>query len=100
MDASTLKQAQALLNVKGKPGSLRTKAQKLRYDIQRGAVKYLHVSVLVGFDPIKQLFMRTPIGKGATAKAAVKNPNPIGRRRRAQQRFERAANEELARAAL
>ena len=44
-----------------------TKSQKLTKDIQRGAVKYLHVSVLVSRD-VEGRAMRTPRGHGVTAR--------------------------------
>lgn len=44
-----------------------TKSQKLRRDIQADKVRYLHVSVQTAFDG-NGVPMRTPPGKGATAR--------------------------------
>ena len=78
--------------------ALRTNAQKLRYDIQRGRVHYLHVSVRVGFDPIKQQYLRTPLGSGSTARYphGYQKPKRVGAARRQQQRLMRAAHQEIA----
>lgn len=81
------------------PGSLHTKTQRLFADIRAKKVRYLRISVLVGFDPIQKQYLRTPRGMGITARFKKKPPVRIGQERRRKQRLARLAHEELARAA-